>query len=276
MALRHALVVGLLAAGVATPALAQIRATASIVDLGYTVSDLDPDDGIAPTLTVGVPDAHMGRVDQAHVWLDYTLDAPGGRINDRTTALALPGSPVLASYAKAHGSAEGHVTGRQTWTSQAVSVGATVGNLGNYEVTVDAEAIGDSLAFTLAPRTRVSFTATINGWADGVGADPEFYGLAQILGGLRVMSLTNPNSLQFTDGELFWDNTLNPAPLAFEYSLPLSVSFDNLSDAPAYVETQIELDMLLRTMPISAIPEPAPFAMLLAGGLLLGLRRRPG
>jgi hypothetical protein len=54
----------------------------------------------------------------------------------------------------------------------------------------------------------------------------------------------------------------------------LTVSYDNLTDAPAYVTAQVELDVLARTAAISAVPEPAPLAMLLAGGLLLRLRSR--
>lgn len=274
MALRYSIAASLFAACCAAPAFAQIGVEASLDQLGYTVSDLDPADGIAPALTLGAPAYTPGPGDTANGLLYYWTRVPPGSATIQT-GHAHGGNTLWGAHSYEHGSGWVRITGRENWTSQALSMGVEIESVPGREMTSSTDTWSDTLVFTLAPRTRATFTATLSARAQA-SADPDFHDFAQVFGAVRLMNILDPNNLQFGDAAILWDRTDDGAAIDIDSSELLTVSYDNLTDAPAYVRAQVELDVMARTIAVSAVPEPAPFAMLLAGGLLLGLRRRRG
>lgn len=271
MALRYAIAV-LCASCCAVPALAQISVEASLDQLGYTVSDLDPADGIAPALTLGAPVYTPRPGDTARGWLDYSTRVPPAATTTRSGYVYQSAGGLSGSHSYEYGSGWARMTGRDNWTTQALSMGVEIEPVEDTVMTSRAEIWSDTLVFTLAPRTRATFTATVSGWAEA-SPDPDFIGMAQIFGAVRLMNILNPNNLQFGDAAILSGGTEDGA-IDIDGSELLTVSYDNLTDEPAYVRAQVELDVLARVSAVSAVPEPAPVAMLLAGGLLLRLRSR--
>jgi hypothetical protein len=201
MALRHTIAATLFASCCAAPALAQVKIEATLDQLGYTVSDLDPEDGIAPTLTLGAPVYTPRPGDPATGWLDYWTRVPPASATIQDGYVYQSAGGLSGSHSYEHGSGWVRMTGRDSWTTQALSMGVEIEPVNDAEMTSRAEIWSDTLVFTLAPRTRATFSATLSAWAQG-SYDPDFIGMAHIFGAVRLMNIVNPNGLQFGDAAI--------------------------------------------------------------------------
>lgn len=275
MTRRSVLALGLLAAAVTGPALGQATGQASFSNLGYTLVDLDPSDSAAPSILFSIPEnppdlyffpyaAATVRETGPQRWdsHEYTAfdDKPG---TSHTASLIRPLGHATAASEPGAGNSPPGPTLSATWSSS----GSGEYGGASASATVD----GAPIYFTLAPRTRVTFTAThvFQGNIDPASTRQEDVASSAYLS-------------VFTSDERYGDavgtrnylsiDTLPESALSIDETQILSVSWDNPGDQPAYLAARMNLWGYSYTNSVLAVPEPAPLAMLLGGLLLLRAR----
>jgi hypothetical protein len=257
----------LVLAGLA-PLAARATATAHIVQgpITYTLVDLDPNDGLAPSLVfMPVPG---GRQWPGAVNLNTMTDSVYAS-TDKTG----DGSGILsASYSDAWRTGFARMTGAAAADSMLLEAAAstTLGGAGSR--LLDAYVSAPYLQFLLGPHTGVLLSARAH--ADGGVGDPsaDEYSRGQI--DLQV-------GLDYADGRAsFWsdgaqlDASSLPGQLRYDGDLAIDIVFGNDSEDAAYGYIGADAFVWTHTFTtIPAVPEPDA-AWMLAPGLLLVARAR--
>lgn len=286
MALAHALAAGLLVLAGMGSALAQSSGEASLSGFGYTLIDLDPTDTAAPAIAFRLPeDGTLFETGLGGVQITYTPYGPGpGR---EETVFGREQDLLRRSVGITKEHAGGQVETGGTALRNAppdLSIGMRWETRGSEGEGARLHLVGahEPAYFVLAPRTRVTFSTllTVQAIAGTGSSHDEDLRLAVYL---AVFNLRDPAGDQATGWlDLYAGNGAGEHAV-LDAARTVQVSFDNRSDAPVEARASMHLIGTAHTIPVSAVPEPAPLAMLLAGGLLGLLRtrrrawiRRPG
>ncbi|WP_020654913.1 PEP-CTERM sorting domain-containing protein [Massilia niastensis] len=261
-----------------TPALADIYSRFSVRDLGYTLQDLDPNDGITPALSFGVPEGSWtgpwqagARLDYFGLWPDDSPLWPDKVDQVSLEDVAEPGefAGVAAYYGNHMAIGSGVIGGAVQDEMLSASADSVPGGM----LAITAHTSGESapFLFTLTPHTRVSFTAESSATIDTVPRD----NYDDFLQATTALLLWNAGLvLSAQDRRSYAGGTGSGLLPHVDDTVTLSGSFDNRSAAPAYGAAQYRISLDTMSHRISPVPEPLPLAMLLAGGLLLAARRR--
>jgi hypothetical protein len=275
--MRQSILAALLAA-CAAPALSQVTTGATLGNLGYTLYDLDLSDANTPSMVLSVPDnivpSHPSRA--GYTWVNYShsvnyhpvLLQNGSTTSDASSrtstwdGLAATGSTTLSGRGGAG-------------LDQQLQFAIEARERSGVQAQIGTDSWSDAVYFTLSPGAGVTFTATLAAWAE-IALGEDYYGMAQVLGSLRVRNLLNPNNDDVSDARGYFAGTAPGMPPPFDQDILLSVSFENRSANPLYAYAQMELDGMAYTIPVSMVPEPGRLPMLLAGVLVLpfALRRK--
>jgi hypothetical protein len=274
MKMKQSILAPLLAA-CAAPVLAQVTSGASLGNLGYTLYDLDLSDTNTPSLVFSVPDGvipsylHGGYTGISYmhrVYADTVLLQHGSDSSDATSQ-----SSTWDRWAGTGTVTLGGRGGAGMGQQQQVAVEAR--EWPGVQAQISANSWSDGVYFTLAPGTGVTFTATLSAWAE-IALGEEYYGMAEVLGALRVRNLQDLNNGGASDGRLYFAGNEPGKPPPFDQSALLAVSCENRGANPMYAYAEMDLRGMAYTIPVSMVPEPGQLSMLLAGALLLPLARR--
>ena len=265
------IVVPLLAAlatlAASAPARGQIRGSAEATNLRYTLTDLAPADGLAPAVNFT-----NGR--SVALSVQSLLMAPGTRPDEHIADVTATAPTTLS----------------RNWTPE-VRVEASLGRLGvrtaiDVDTAPDAFTRGDATAtlapwyFTLAPHTGIAFSFEVAiAMALDEGAGVSEYGGANAFATLYYRTPTGAWSAPIVDG-LFGSAGTSQAggfPPSFDLTRTATVSWQNTGDT--WIDGHVIYDVgvlgEIQGGP-PPVPEPAEWAMLVAGVALLGgvARRR--
>lgn len=259
------------------PAAAASRATAAVSGLTVTLHDLDPDDGLAPSI---VFDAQAGNGADLSAWVWSSADdnVKSTRVLDAIWQSATVS--VAGRLGEGSASARGHgrAQGAGVWAS-GHALGAVDGDVTYFDVSTRGPTYYPQ-NFILGPGTGVTFGARMAASLQvDVGRDAEGLGEYALSSALLVVSGPGADGSLVSDREQYtlfvdWDAHCHPVTGVCAGSTQSmtgmeSVSFANGSDAP--VEGTLTMYAAVRGhSELRPVPE-APAAALLAGGLL-GLR----
>jgi len=280
MKMRYSILAALLAA-CAAPTLAQVTSGATLGGLNYTLFDLDLSDATTPSLVFSVPDGvappHTGRA--GYTWINYTERVDNRAVLMQHGSNTYNGISQTSSWDGRTGTGTVTLSGRGgTGMDQELMRSLEVSESSLVQAQLTPYSWSDAIYFTLSPGSRVTFTATLDAWAEFDLADTH-YGHAEVLGSLAIRNLLNVNNDYASDGRLFYGGTAPGGRPAFDENVLLSVSYENRGAAPVYAYAQIDLSGSAYTIPVSMVPEPSSWALLVAGAALLGwrgARRRTG
>lgn len=271
----------------AVPAMAEVSASASLNNLGYVLYDLNPGDGIAPSLTV------FSTVwDRTSVNADVKDSAGGGVAFDTETApQTFADLQAFASLGRTHGS--GMVTGSLNGSNQVAANGAANATLNGVAASFSAQAstTGNLVdkQFALSPYTLLVFTGQGHASATttvGTNAYGEESASASVL--LSIYGVgTFGTGTQFSAGILTANATStvtgfewNGQTLVTLYagqslnkSENLTASFVNATGGELRGSLMVESKVYGST-PISAVPEPTTWALMFAGIAVVSLCAR--
>jgi hypothetical protein len=260
---------GLFLVSCATPALAQLNLSAATGGLHYTVTDLDPGDGIAPQATFTAPPTYelAGRLQVSPV-------GEAGWERDNTLYVSVPTALAWDHGANRTGASfDGHGVVAAGSTGPQSSDTVWISALGRYSVRY----------FTLTPHTRITFTLdaaldlTVAGGIDSnaLGSGDVYLDLVYSNKG-SSSGLPNPlgdiiqGKVGFLDGEGVFHDSVH-------LNRTLVVTWDNngAADDTAFVSYEAHVDGNTVVVPnVPAVPEPRAWAMLLLGCSVLGVRGR--
>jgi hypothetical protein len=274
----------------AGPAFADAHGTATFGNVTVTLIDLDPNDGIAasisflpnPTMYAGGayiygeaetgqtggsdPGHQLGRYEKTGAW--QTTNVKGSTKTDLASSSASvsgSASGVGFSGLSLSGTALSSTDDHSRFYAYA-GVPASYENKGfilsaNTMVTFSVNAtlgVNTTLGYTPGALEGEAAAATLRLYAGAFGADP-----GAILDGTHEQSV----SVHYFDGDL-------PGPASDSWSGVMSASFSNLSSQSGRGEFWADASISGRSV-ISAVPEPATYGMLLGGlGLIGAVARR--
>jgi PEP-CTERM motif len=276
----HLLAVSVLA-GMAQGAAASATSAGGIGPVTITLIDLDPDDGITPSIMFA-PDAggNSGGVVSGEL-RSWTADEEAFR-EFRSQGFGLASS-VDAGRATPMASAGGSITGQAGAGFAALAAHGQAGSGAASRGSYDVAAASAWVNFTLSANTAVRFSAS--GWARGTtstGGDPET-GWDEAGGALVGLHAAGADA----GGTLVWDDDERVATAGYtldeagnvhgeaqSWSGLLAVSFSNLTGASADGIFTADARAFGHSA-VTAVPEPATGAMLLGGlGIVGAIARR--
>jgi hypothetical protein len=228
-------------AAAAPQAAAQISGSGSITDFRYELTDLAPDDGVAPWIT-------LREIDVNEYAAVFGNNRREGYPIDSDSHMGLGAAAAETAYGSAYATVKNSLL-RVTMN----------GHYGAYYT-----AVNKSILITLSPHTEATFSAM----TDAVlfaGAEPSDVNVTfEMNGGVKSEESTDPSSITTFVLRRYaqWGSTVG------QMSGSLFAQ-----DHPASGEVNLLIDANARAL--APIPEPASWTMLLAGlGLLAGAGRR--
>lgn len=249
--------------------MAEVEGQASMGQLRITLHDLDLTDSIAPSLEWVDPDYFNGVLT-----IGYTATMGARRTDSyQERAYLSDGEPVSISYPPGipapAGIEVGHAApeplGHQLWLS------ARHTPLDQAQTSVSGFISGQSQYFRLSPNTRLSLSMDVSVLASArqVASHQEYL---QLYGSL---SLYDSRAYEHVDGDWRMLTLGSGVELQeFDDTLTLTAQYDNAHDWGSTVRLETTLGVDAWAHPVSAVPEPSAYAMLLAGAALLAWRRR--
>lgn len=233
--------------GAALPAHAQSSASAFVGNLSFQLIDLAPDDGIAPYLNFTGASSTFAH---ASLYSDSSFATLAADSQSSGEFLSSAGVTTTSGTANASGSP--------------TAVFADTSVLSNSGSSVSF----GTMDFVLSPYTRAILTVTAT-----VDAEPDFTegGLGQAFASaLLYGQVANDSSAGVTD----FSSSVYSLFLREERSLSAVIDAQAF-EASGFVAIQALAESASFATPVSAVPEPASVAMLLAGlTALAGLQRR--
>ncbi|WP_143745865.1 hypothetical protein [Massilia sp. KIM] len=247
----------------AATAHAQLRLESSSSNLRYTLSDLDPGDALQPSITlnpVNLPSLTVrGWARQGDNYLfDEYLSAWH---TEATVPLAPDFAPFIAISASATGGENmATVNGRASVDLNGTPAGTFV--------ELDAQSNAGAFYFELGPRSSVTFSVDLGVAMQADALGEEGYHVGSAGGWLSAGPFTWPGDYDRVE-EHFWlpvgqqnDGSFIPSQA---WAGTLSVTLDN-PDSEALRVGGIQFSNYVYAQ-VSAVPEPAPVALWLAGSL---------
>lgn len=261
-------------------AMADAYGSGGMGQITITLIDLDPNDGIAPSLSFAAGADFNGPHLYGYVRAS-TPDEDVYREFERigqTQASGISGGSSTA-WSSASGSASGMAgLGYGPMTVQGSALSGADASGVFYSLIY-----GSGAQFTLSAHTAVSFS--VDGWAHGqttLGGDPDT-GFDEAGGALLELELGGTA----TDGSLTWDRQQGYAVARYtldanglvtgtteDWAGRLSVSYANTADASADGIFLAKLSASGYSVAAAPVPEPQSAALLLGGLALLALGRR--
>jgi hypothetical protein len=262
--------VALLAAAAFTPAAfgQSANSTVTFTNFHYTLTDLTPDDGLAPSATFTFKNTLFVRGS------DLSTNRQALSNNDvatRNVAMSAAGYNVSASTtagtgqqhlngASASASGSAIVTGKETPSSDGKQYSNYFSNAFIYDGT-----------FTLAPGTKITFYANVHAFASSDNGTTKDFNYAQATGwmdgyaGGYAYDSVQANAQHMNDFGLKTEDKTET----------LEISFTNYDFTPLSGRLSVQAYANgTATNTIPAIPEPSTYAMLLAGLGLIGFAKR--
>lgn len=251
------------------PAMAGASGRVTQGQLSYTLVDLAPEDGIAPSL-VFEPLPNPGPVDpvnMAHGSVRYAVGDDSRFVEQAATGT----DPLVLGYdLGSAGAITARLDGRGQPATQrlAIEAGANPGEHGDVQVG-SWMYVGD-MGFTLSANTRVEFSTTLHvqaGVTSAAGANEWF----QSASWMYLMMGHFPDTTGFD-----WDHELvtvhaDPAwgaPRDVDTTLTMTVAYDNTALEGQY--GTVSFNTSVNAMAAQPVPEPAALSMMFAGLLVLG------
>lgn len=245
--------------------------------LDYTLFDLDPTDGIAPSLSfLPTPPAGADRVGNLTAAID--VQTPVGGVVDKRfgddlgpyhLSLGIPGRAGMRASASGRGDADAARIGIEAWANPSSEGPITHGY---------SWIQGDAIGFVLSPNTRVSFTSA-GSYAAEID-DGDFDGQFLTENRLLIHTLDPNGELALVEMNLSGaDIRVNAGEggIVHGADFSLEAAWDNRSvaEAQAYVALNSYASMHLQAAAPPPVPEPGAFPMLVAGlgGTALWARR---
>ncbi|NHZ99487.1 PEP-CTERM sorting domain-containing protein [Massilia sp. CCM 8734] len=260
---------------------AQVSAQGTLTNFSYSLVDLLPNDGIAPSLSIVKPHipAYPGTVAGADInesGRRATREASG----DETRALY--SRDLDASVSVPHGTAVATVSGGNFQNLAFDAAASTTGSVG-YKRSASAWNAMLIEEFVLSPGTQITFFADVDG------------SVATSLPSTNILKENSSfqASMRFDD---IWSSAYPHASATFKLTAPLgnsnpnlpfsqsaserlSIMFQNTKSTSRSLKLSINLragaESVDTTLSTSPVPEPASYGMLIAGlALVAGAARR--
>lgn len=253
---------GLLASGAARAAGPAATGSVSFGQLTYTLTDLDPNDGVTPSITF-LPLSTSGS--PGSVNLEYF--AGSGWKSDNVAEVGR--QPVAASLSGSGVTVSGSFSGLDdpgAWSLDAYG-SVTGGASGQLEASTDS---GEQ-DFVLSPHTSLTVTATAH---EALTIDPGASLANYSTGALLTLLAQDPaGQLSYVASPYSLDGAR--APYDFTASTSVTYANGNASSVDGSVYLSTDVTLIFAGSTVSPVPEPAQLMLFAAGlPLLLGLRRR--
>jgi hypothetical protein len=249
----------------AVPASAS-TATASMSDFHVELVDLDPNDGIAPSLTF--------QNVQGGPFIAAESGAPGNVLTDAHQG-GLPFGAGSSASTRGAASALASFTGdpRAPGAGGTATASASTGAKGLYGAgTVQ---LGDGalyVPFTLSADTRLVITADASVSALSTFADPHADTWASVF--LKLTDATGGGSVSTDSASAEQFAMIGGTPSASTDSRHITISFENLTGSDLGGIFFGSIDAYAADLPPAAVPEPGGLPLLAAGVGLLAWRLR--
>ncbi|NTV72039.1 MAG: PEP-CTERM sorting domain-containing protein [Azonexaceae bacterium] len=279
---------GAIAVAFATPAVAAVSASATISDLTIALYDLNPLDGIAPTITWSNTsyDYNYGTSTSASAFGSYGASntynyAPIGQANSSAASILNAAANASISASTSAGtpsgqySASGSASATDLYSSKGFNAAAQSGTFG-------------SSVFSLSANTAVIFQANASTHAtasvgyDFLSGQNEYVSAQAFLnvsgpGASGNGSQSSSDSISSSIQNYYWGNGF---PANAQSLASLAGSFVNSSKGSLTGSFQLGVNVsgstnVVAAAAVAAVPEPESYAMFLAGlGLIGAVARR--
>lgn len=294
MSFRHVAIAAAAAAaalGAAAPAAAGSFASASLGQFSYTLFDLNPTDGLAPSVAFTLTSSPYGSYVQAGA----TDPSIGSESGSAWSLVAF--GPAAVSSAVGLGSAQASVSGSPTaggllYQASGGALGSTLPSFSTQFSASAAAANLGSLGFSLSPYTLIVFNGNASLLAQTTqGFNPNGFQTEFASAGVSI-NVNGPTSSGGQGSQSSGDNrslfasytsVFDPNTGGFVYTgqtltlnnVPMSASFTNYTAVA--LGGQLSLNVNVNgNSPLTPVPEPGSATLLLAGlaGLGWWARRR--
>ncbi|WP_229261901.1 FxDxF family PEP-CTERM protein [Duganella guangzhouensis] len=250
--------------------------SATLGNLHYTLIDLDPNDGITPSIVFG----NVGYTDRSSQTSTYAYDDANG-VHSKFNRAVAPSITSSVTQSSPQYSMSASASGTSMLNSGVLS--AYLQTSGDNKVSFDYDSTADFgvLQFTLSAHTAITFYADASVSAASSGLPSGGYrnsalGIATLSGSFGG----NGTALSFfnEDARASLDQIVGSAgadlPVTDAKNQTLEFTYNNLLDIGirGYVTSSVGT---YATLAVLAVPEPETYAMLLAGlGLIGAIARR--
>ncbi|MES2902221.1 MAG: PEP-CTERM sorting domain-containing protein [Pseudomonadota bacterium] len=253
----------------AAPARAQSSAEAGISNIIIQLSDLDPADGIAPSLTYY--NFQFGPIAGWEIYDEHARDLRG----DTNTA-STPLAPVSISHSRnelPHLRSElaAGIRGATLADTSLFASASTVDTIGAN--TSSAYLQSQNVWFALSPHTRVTLTADLSVRSSaGPIAGPGLHAVAYASAAMALFSWSEnvSQTAQLYHNAVFGENR-GPG---WDRTYSVSVSNNSASGSDYVMGMSVNARTYTSTVIPAPVPEPASMLMLLAGLGILAIHRR--
>jgi hypothetical protein len=244
------------------PARAAAGAEARIVDITYTLVDLDPGDGIAPAFSfVNDPVVNRFRTELTADVSNSLLGTADNGINAAFSFIAALNLDRAVVGNQAHASSS--PTSASAWV-----LSEARGHASAFSSAESNLLFADDFGLRLTPRTSITVTATatVTAFDTGVaGAEGHAFEFAQAAAFLRLRAGDpgDGSGPQDTLSQRTALTTVDAFGDAVDASGLLSVSFDNLSATPLF--GYLSVRSTASAFGVTPIPEPSVWSLALIG-----------
>lgn len=261
---------------------AQVSGEVRHGQISYSLLDLDPDDGIAPSLRfLPLPGPGEDRLGTVAGYVNLSTDNGsssgalyGDEPGDFVHALTVPQMAGVSLRAEARGDPGATMLSIDAWTASPQPLDVSF---------ADSWIQSDPLVFVLSPNTRLTMSSSGSYAASVAGNGHEGYFLFSSQLFLYTRNANGDYVYHANDlAEAEYRNTIGspsnaPGTLSDDFSL--SVEWDNLAatDATAFAVFNARADLYSFSRPVAPpVPEPGALPMFAAGlaGLGIGYLRR--
>lgn len=253
-------------------AMADVQAQATVGTLRVSLFDLDLTDAVTPSLVFSVPPTVYREPDPGRIVLHYTDTGAGSGESVTRYRSAVRGQDLTLAYSHGdHAAVDAMLSHAGGPEAQALSASGRLGAGGHVETFTSSRVFGDDVEFTLTPNTRATFSIelAVTGATTPSAThrqNMEAFGTL-LVGGHDATDLAG-------DYAIFGIGTQFDTPLAVDDTALISVDFSNTSATERYGFLSYSAGVQAWLTPVSPVPEPASWAMLPIGAILLGRRLR--